>query len=835
MKAGDHHPTGGRKVVKEDLTLNNIPVWCNIRGSNLTSSTRAKATYVLGHIKTRGLSDMRGVFSVRVNRQNVLAYTVPVEDLTLCYVKVSADVSGLPPYVRRTMSAMYSMVDGYDFNDWEGTRYLRRQFAVDRKIITRAKKPVPPVEGEFDRAKVTAEHHTHFRPEEVWEQLTQHKAARNAAGIILDRLRQITGVTEAVVSTILLYCLYARPQVSYLLACSTEFHRISDIGALSDWFKKLSVPFKSMHNHKICDLSELFEMTALINRGVGTVDWDDEREHRTKPNVIDVKPEAVYMACLKVFAEGKKLGYRYRKMDLDKYLDSRWEWVPTGSVHSQHRDDGPFIKKEYRHRSKFVTLNKMPKNFIRTMFTRKPEIQAWASKKYEWAKQRAIYGVDLTSTVITNFAMFRCEDVLKHKFPIGEEAAATRVHKRLAGMLKSSESLCYDFDDFNAQHSKDSMQAVLLAYLDYFSGEMSDDQREAMHWVIASIDKVLVNNNEDGRNEKYETKGTLLSGWRLTTFINTILNYVYFKISGAMDVPGVEDSVHNGDDVLLAIRTLKSAVLIHDRMAAINARAQATKCNVFSIGEFLRVEHKIERGEGLGAQYLTRGMATLAHSRIESQAPVRVVEAVKAMVSRCEEAAQRGYLAAEKSACLLQAACKRISQIFEVPYESVMRITRGHVIVGGAVAGEEGEITHKIVEEVLYEDVSAKEAEARGEATVDELSAGMTDYARTLEKQFSPYLTFDGALRKVKSATRRQLAVTRKTWLQVTDVSRQDKYRYGRALFRTYRGLVDIPHLEKARFVGLSPISMLSNKGMQIIHNILSAVSDVEYTLAVLL
>nr|WEL36415.1 replicase [Bursera graveolens associated totivirus 1] len=757
------------------------------------------------------------------------------EDMMLLYTNVRELARTMSPVVKRTISAMYSMVDQHEFQDYDGLRYLRRWFDVDRNVIAHAREKEGPREGEFERAKVTSEHHTHFRPEEVWQELKNHIMSRRAASVVLEKLRKIEGITEATVSTFLLFMAYCRPQIAYLIAASRKIWEAKEITKLASTLKDVATPLKSMHNIEVCDYSEIFELQSLINRGVGVIDWDKERANRTTPDVIDVPAEKIYDEARKVFAIGVKHGYKYRRMNLDKYIEARWEWVPTGSIHSQYEADRQYIKKQYRHRNKFVSLNIMDANYIKDMFQRKPQIRAWASVKYEWAKKRAIYGVDVTSAVITNFAMFRCEEALRHRFPVGEEAAAKRVHKRLKMMLKDDESFCYDFDDFNAQHSTEAMYAVLCAYRDSFKDRMTEEQRVAMEWVCDSVLDVVVYNNEDRREEKYRVKGTLLSGWRLTTFINTVLNYIYFSLSGALNAEGVVDSVHNGDDVLLSIKNIKAAVTIHDKMSSINARAQATKCNVFSIGEFLRVEHKVTKEEGLGAQYLTRAMATLAHSRVESQEPVRITDAVKSMVTRCEEAAARSIKGAEVSKNLLDFAVGRYADIFRVEKKVVKEMVRSHVLVGGAITTKTGAIDQLVEEIVIYDEPDKERAKEEGIATVSELRPGIRDYRNVLFRQFGEYISLKKIGEAIESATRRQLSITRGTWLRVEDVSKNKRYGYGREMYGMYREIVNIPHIEKGRFVGVSPIAMLESGKTQLVKRLISGVKDVNYALKVLL
>ena len=129
------------------------------------------------------------------------------------------------------------------------------------------------------------------------------------------------------------------------------------------------------------------------------------------------------------------------------------------------------------------------------------------------------------------------------------------------------------------------MQACINGTYDSYKNYMSEGQRKAMKWTILSVANMFA--LDPNKNEWYRLNGTLLSGWRLTTFMNTVLNWAYMDIAGAFDVSGFSDSVHNGDDVMISLNTVNAAVQIMDRMHAINARAQVTKCNILSISEFL--------------------------------------------------------------------------------------------------------------------------------------------------------------------------------------------------------------------------------------------------------
>jgi hypothetical protein len=596
---------------------------------------------------------------------------------------------------------------------------------------------------------------------------------------------------------------------------------------VSSALKALCVPLKAMQQAQLMNLSELFELNVLNNRGMGQVDWDKERTNRTKLDVIDVESKDVYDSARRIFNQGVQHGFRYSRMSKADYIASRWQWAPSGSVHSQYPEDDPYIVRNYRHRTKFVALNMMPKEHVSAMASSTPQICAWPSVKSEWDKERAIYGVDLRNTMLTNFAMYGCEGVLKHRFPVGEEAEAGRVHKRLAAMLNDAQSFCYDFDDFNSQHSKSSMYAVLQAYLDTFRPNMTDDQVDAMCWVRDSVLNMLVMR---GKEELYAPNGTLFSGWRLTTFMNSVLNYVYMDIAGVFKIGGVVDSVHNGDDVLLAVTSMRAVLGVTVSMASINARAQAAKCNVFSIGEFLRVEHKITHDGGLGAQYLSRAVATAVHSRAESQAPVRVDAALTSHLTRLAELRARAQDSAVALDRLEQRIISNTAKVFHVDVGTLKTMAKVHLVAGG-LCGDRWAPVDQVIS--LIPDFREDDFPEDG-ANTGMLMPGIYDYAKILTAKMRGVVPHDTVFSAVLTGTRSILALTRHVSIKIENTTLA-KYQFARALKGHLRGKVKLHVTSRAQFLGVPPLALASPKDIGIISSYLYGATDPMWSLKVLL
>lgn len=79
---------------------------------------------------------------------------------------------------------------------------------------------------------------------------------------------------------------------------------------------------------------------------------------------------------------------------------------------------------------------------------------------------------------------------------------------------------------------------------------------------------------------------------------------------------------------------------IYKNCSKINIRAQMSKMSIGTISEFLRMDINTEHPTG--KQYLTRGVATLVHSKIESMPQTDALSAFLAHQERCDAIIKRG-------------------------------------------------------------------------------------------------------------------------------------------------------------------------------------------------
>nr|QED42972.1 putative RdRp [Phakopsora totivirus B] len=530
----------------------------------------------------------------------------------------------------------------------------------------------------------------------------------------LERLAKV-GMHEAMFVGLVTWARLLTPINKQLLAVSGIWDwEYTSIAEFSRKIKNnFSLRLKALQNLVDIDLEQFFEMEVLVNRGVGEVDWQAEEDHRVNPNTNRIADKLIFEESVKLFKKLKRRGSKPYKTSWSQFWDSRWGWAPTGAYHSQYEEDQQYKAKEPTLRSKLFAVARMPKRDLEYFCNREPQIVAWPSTKYEWGKQRAIYGVDFTNFVMTNFALYKCEELLEPVFPVGRAAREDIVSNRVQETLRNGIPYCFDFEDFNSQHTKSNMQSVLRAYALVFSSGLTHEQQRALNWVIESVG----NGKVKADTHTYELNGTLLSGWRLTTFINTILNHVYITLL-TKDRPMV--SLHNGDDVLAGITSLNQVQNLQANAEKYNIRFQQSKCFLGSIAEFLRVDHN----KGIGAQYLCRGVATFVHGPTESIIPNDIIALLQSLETRKTELEQRGGNTVVIQS-LFQLQLARLARLWDITQDEIEVVRNTHLSKGGVSS----EVSTSTLEHVVTR------VQVRSVALEDDIEAqsltfpGVWDYA----------------------------------------------------------------------------------------------------------
>lgn len=490
------------------------------------------------------------------------------------------------------------------------------------------------------RAKITADHHQHYDAGAMLK-LLRNNTALPFTKWACTRLLNIRDSTQSSMAGMLLWLATLPRRLSERLL-ATDIFDAPSLSVYHQRAKALSTTFKHMANLVDEELWQLFEFEVLVNRQYNDVDWAQEKENRVRPKLAQVPTDYIFRECLSTFKSAqfvsKARDCQYKTKDFNQFWETRWEWATTGAVFTQYPELAKQFEYKSRHlRNKFIAINSLSNGTtLDELLSLHPEIAAKPSTKYEWGKVRAIYGTDLLSYILYEFVFGDCEQHLPADLPIGANANEQHIARLLEVVDREGMSYCLDFEDFNSQHSTEAMSAVLEAYITVHRNAMSEDQRRAARWCVEALKTQVVWGTNVGL-DTYRTEGTLFSGWRLTTFVNTMLNRCYFKYIAENSVARVNGSLHSGDDVYCTIAAPSDAQALICSAQEVNIRLSLTKCSLGSIAEFLRVDRK----NASNKQYVARNIATVVHGRTESQQHGDIIEAIKSNQTRLAEYTSR--------------------------------------------------------------------------------------------------------------------------------------------------------------------------------------------------
>nr|UVX28882.1 MAG: RNA dependent RNA polymerase [Magnaporthe oryzae virus 2] len=335
----------------------------------------------------------------------------------------------------------------------------------------------------------------------------------------------------------------------------------------------------------------LAEANTLLGRDVGAIDLREEAAYRTNPKVettVANYPEAELRRQIRHFLtteiRREDDSYTVAFPSLEEHWQSRWLWAVNGAhsniatSHVAAEERPPGVTREHR-RAWLERVHDDPR-------------PAWdgytvasGSPKLEQGKTRAIFACDTLNYLSFEHLMAPIEKRWRHERIIldpGRGGAAGMIFRTKAARERAGVSMMLDYDDFNSQHSNAAMKILVEE-----TCALTNYPPDLAARLVESFDKtdIFVGGVKVGRS-----RGTLMSGHRCTTYINSILNAVYLRLELGDELFDRSVSLHVGDDVYLGVASYADATRVQERISSSQLRMNPIKQSVGHVStEFLRV------------------------------------------------------------------------------------------------------------------------------------------------------------------------------------------------------------------------------------------------------
>nr|WSP06969.1 RdRp [Gnomoniopsis castaneae chrysovirus 1] len=196
----------------------------------------------------------------------------------------------------------------------------------------------------------------------------------------------------------------------------------------------------------------------------------------------------------------------------------------------------------------------------------------------------------------------------------------------------------YDWADFNEQHTADEMSAVITEL------EVAVQAPEDYHIFVRAISESMYNMSlQDRDGQRHKIWKGLYSGWRGTTWINSVLNFVYVDVAltSFQRIHGYDPVVyvdHGGDDIDAAVDSAKSMGKFMAIMDSMLFNANAWKQMFSHRTEFFR--NTVTSGRAYASP--TRALASFIAGDWEGTGKVTMAERVVNILDQAHKMARRG-------------------------------------------------------------------------------------------------------------------------------------------------------------------------------------------------
>ncbi|UYL89581.1 RNA-dependent RNA polymerase [Stagonosporopsis cucurbitacearum victorivirus 1] len=352
--------------------------------------------------------------------------------------------------------------------------------------------------------------------------------------------------------------------------------------------------------------------------------------------------------------------------DLDDWWTSRWLWCVNGSE-TARSDRALGLHRGQKRRYRRMASEEVANNPVPTW---DGTTSVSASIKLEPGKDRAIFACDTPSYFAFSWILNDVQKRWKGERIILDPGTGglCGISRRVRGAQRGGGvNVMLDYDNFNSHHSTAVQQMVFEELCDRYNAPAWYKQT-----LVASFDKMYIHD----KGVKHRVLGTMMSGHRGTTFINSVLNAAYIRCALGAHHFDRMISLHAGDDVYIRANTLAEAAHILDACKAFGCRMNPTKQSIgFRNAEFLRLG--INQFYAVG--YVTRTIATLVAGNWANLDPLMPLEALTSVIGSVRSVLNRG---APKVVADLVA--RTHATLHGLPLPCIKSILRGESAIAGS-------------------------------------------------------------------------------------------------------------------------------------------------------
>ncbi|BAU79500.1 RNA dependent RNA polymerase [Diatom colony associated dsRNA virus 9 genome type A] len=361
-----------------------------------------------------------------------------------------------------------------------------------------------------------------------------------------------------------------------------------------------------------------FEMRVLAGRGASPPDPAKDVRTRIDKKAFEAEKSCGVGSEIRKYVREVLNNEMVRRPNWEttkSYWKKRWLYTKSGS-HARRIEKHMFDKKlDLPPQPTRREFSEAVKECV--VATGLPSTHAGQSWKLEHFKTRAIYSGDTRSYFTFDYLLRPVEAVWANKTCLLDPG--NRGQMEMFSELSSHGDVNFmlDFEDFNAQHTKEAMKVVI-------EEACAGAPEDVVKWALESFDNEFVYWMEDGVEKCALTIGGLFSGHRATTFLNTVLNEAYCRMAMG-DVYRRLKCKHAGDDVIVQGTDVDIDIAV-SRFMESPFRANPSKQGLGRMcGEFLRTSFTKKEAGG----YFARAVSSLVSGNWVSDSTNTELEAAQ--------------------------------------------------------------------------------------------------------------------------------------------------------------------------------------------------------------